>query len=94
MLFLRIVTQVQTAYASARRISTLLDAKEIKPDPADAEVIQDTKAPLSLTTWHYSCAPSAQPHLIQKQNLVERLLLLDQLAAVKTTHINLLLRFL
>ncbi len=78
-----VVTQVQTAYASARRVFDLLDAKEIKPDPVDAEAIQNPQGTIEFDDVAFSYR--AEPG--------QKIALVGPTGCGKTTLINLLLRF-
>ncbi|MBF0895397.1 MAG: ABC transporter ATP-binding protein [Atopobium sp.] len=90
-----VVTQVQTAYASARRVFDLLDAKEIKPDPADAEVIQDPQGSIEFDDVAFSYDPKHPllSHISFKAEPGQKIALVGPTGCGKTTLINLLLRF-
>ena len=90
-----VVTQVQTAYASARRVFDLLDAKEIKPDPADAEVIQDPQGSIEFDDVAFSYNPKHPllSHISFKAEPGQKIALVGPTGCGKTTLINLLLRF-
>lgn len=90
-----VVTQVQTAYASARRVFDLLDAKEIKPDPADAEVIQDPHGSIEFDDVAFSYDPKhlLLSHISFKAEPGQKIALVGPTGCGKTTLINLLLRF-
>ena len=90
-----VVTQVQTAYASARRVFDLLDAKEIKPDPADAETIQDPKGSIEFddVAFSYDAQHPLLHHISFKAEPGQKIALVGPTGCGKTTLINLLLRF-
>ena len=90
-----VVTQVQTAYASARRVFDLLDAKEIKPDPADAEIIQDPKGSIEFddVAFSYDAKHPLLNHISFKAEPGQKIALVGPTGCGKTTLINLLLRF-
>mgnify|MGYP000852870736 FL=1 len=90
-----VVTQVQTAYASARRVFDLLDAKEIKPDPADAETIQDPKGSIEFddVAFSYDAQHPLLSHISFKAEPGQKIALVGPTGCGKTTLINLLLRF-
>lgn len=90
-----VVTQVQTAYASARRVFDLLDAKEIKPDPADAEVIQDPQGSIEFddVAFSYDAQHPLLRHISFKAEPGQKIALVGPTGCGKTTLINLLLRF-
>lgn len=90
-----IVTQVQTAFASARRVFALLDAEEEKPDADDAIVLEDPKGELAFKDVSFSYRKDAK--LLQEIAFSAkpgtRLALVGPTGCGKTTLINLLLRF-
>ena len=90
-----VVTQVQTAYASTRRVFDLLDAKEIKPDPADAETIQDPKSSIEFddVAFSYDAQHPLLRHISFKAEPGQKIALVGPTGCGKTTLINLLLRF-
>ena len=90
-----VVTQVQTAYAGARRVFDLLDAKEIKPDPADAEVIQDPQGSIEFddVAFSYDAKHPLLSHISFKAEPGQKIALVGPTGCGKTTLINLLLRF-
>ena len=90
-----VVTQVQIAFASARRVFDLLDAKEIKPDPADAEVIQDPQGSIEFDDVAFSYDPKHPllSHISFKAEPGQKIALVGPTGCGKTTLINLLLRF-
>ena len=90
-----IVTQVQTAFASARRIFALLDAEAEEADPADAIELEHPEGALALDHVWFSYRKDAK--LLQDITLSAkpgaRLALVGPTGCGKTTLINLLLRF-
>lgn len=90
-----VVTQVQTAYASARRVFDLLDAKEIKPDPVDAEVIQNPQGSIEFDNVAFSYDPKHPllSHISFRAEPGQKIALVGPTGCGKTTLINLLLRF-
>ena len=90
-----VVTQVQTAYASARRVFDLLDATEIKPDPVDAEVIQNPQGTIEFDDVAFSYDPKHPllSHISFKAEPGQKIALVGPTGCGKTTLINLLLRF-
>lgn len=90
-----IVTQVQMAFASARRVFALLDAEKEVPDAADAAVLEDPKGALSLDHVFFSYRKDAK--LLEDITFAAkpgaRFALVGPTGCGKTTLINLLLRF-
>ena len=90
-----VITQIQTAWASARRIFALLDAEEERADAADAIVLADPAGDVELEHVDFSYVPErpllrdicihARPGM--------RFALVGPTGCGKTTLINLLLRF-
>lgn len=54
-----VITQIQTAYASARRMFALLDAREQEPDASDAVELAAPQARLPLSMWTLAMCPTA-----------------------------------
>lgn len=90
-----VVTQVQTAYASARRIFDLLDTREITPDPADAETIQDAEGSIKFddVAFSYDVKHPLFSHISFTAKPGQKIALVGPTGCGKTTLINLLLRF-
>ena len=90
-----VVTQVQTAYASARRVFDLLDAKEINPDPVDAEAIQNPQGTIEFddVAFSYDSKHPLLNHISFKAEPGQKIALVGPTGCGKTTLINLLLRF-
>ena len=90
-----VVTQVQTAYASARRVFDLLDATEIKPDPTNAQIIKDPKGSIEFddVAFSYDAQHPLLSHISFKAEPGQKIALVGPTGCGKTTLINLLLRF-
>lgn len=90
-----VITQIQTAYASARRLFALLDAREEEPDAADAAVLSDPRGEVSFKHVDFSYVPDRK--LLQDICIDAepgaRFALVGPTGCGKTTLINLLLRF-
>ncbi len=90
-----VITQIQTAYASARRMFALLDAREQEPDAVDAIELTAPKGEVSFEHVDFSYVPDRK--LLQdicidaKPGM--RYALVGPTGCGKTTLINLLLRF-
>ena len=90
-----VITQIQTAYASARRMFALLDACEQEPDAVDAIELAAPKGEVSFEHVDFSYVPDRK--LLQdicidaKPGM--RIALVGPTGCGKTTLINLLLRF-
>lgn len=90
-----VITQIQTAYASARRLFALLDATEEEPDAADALELSDARGEVSLEHVDFSYVKDRK--LLQDicidARAGKRFALVGPTGCGKTTLINLLLRF-
>lgn len=90
-----VVTQIQTAFASARRVFALLDATPETPDAPDAKVLRDPKGSIEFQDVSFSYVKGRT--LLEDISLAarpgERLALVGPTGCGKTTLINLLLRF-
>ena len=90
-----VITQIQTAYASARRMFALLDAREQEPDASDAVELAAPKGEVAFEHVDFSYVPDRK--LLQdicidaKPGM--RFALVGPTGCGKTTLINLLLRF-
>ena len=90
-----VITQIQTAYASARRVFTLLDATEEEPDAADAVALEDARGKIEFEHVDFSYVPE-RPLLQGIMFMAEpgqRFALVGPTGCGKTTLINPLLRF-
>ena len=90
-----VVTQIQTAYASARRVFALMDAAEEEPDAPDAEMLRNPHGRIEFDRVDFSYVPNRP--LLQDITFVaepgQRFALVGPTGCGKTTLINLLLRF-
>lgn len=90
-----VITQIQTAFASAQRLFNILDGEEEKPDSPDALVLQNSEGNVDVSHLYFSYRPEAK--LIQDMNLTarkgERIAIVGPTGCGKTTIINLLMRF-
>ena len=90
-----VVTQVQTAFASARRLFALLDAEEVAPDAPGALELAHARGELDFS--HVSFAYDPKRPLLTDVTFHarpgERFALVGPTGCGKTTLINLLLRF-
>ena len=90
-----VITQIQAAFASARRLFALMDAPEEEPDAPDAVELDEPRGSVELSHVDFSYVPTrpllrdicvhAQPG--------QRYALVGPTGCGKTTLINLLLRF-
>ena len=90
-----VITQIQTAYASARRVFALLDAAEEEPDAADAVELANPRGAVRFESVDFSYVPERkllQDICIDAQP-GRRFALVGPTGCGKTTLINLLLRF-
>lgn len=89
-----VVTELQNAMASIRRVFALLDEKEEVPDSEDAYVLSDAST-VSLNSVYFSYVPDKP--LIENVSLDvkkgERIAIVGPTGCGKTTLINLLMRF-
>ena len=90
-----VITQIQTAYASARRLFALLDAAEEEPDAADARALEAVRGKIEFDHVDFSYVPERP--LLQDITFTaepgQRFALVGPTGCGKTTLINLLLRF-
>lgn len=89
-----VVTELQNAMASIRRVFALLDEKEEIPDSEDAYVLSDAST-VSIDSVYFSYVPDKP--LIENVSLDvkkgERIAIVGPTGCGKTTLINLLMRF-
>ena len=90
-----VITQIQTAYASARRMFALLDAREQEPDASDAVELAVQRGEVTFEHVDFSYVPDRK--LLQDICIEAkpgmRFALVGPTGCGKTTLINLLLRF-
>lgn len=90
-----VITQIQTAYASARRVFALVDAAEEEPDAVDAAELVDPRGSVRFEHVDFSYVPNRK--LLQDICIDaepgKRFALVGPTGCGKTTFINLLLRF-
>lgn len=90
-----VVTELQTALASAKRVFAVIDEPAEEPDAADAQYPQSCEGQIEIDHVHFSY-DAAKP-LIQDFNLKvqpgQRIALVGPTGCGKTTMINLLMRF-
>ena len=90
-----VITQIQTAYASARRVLELLEAAEEEPDAPDAGTLDAPAGRIEFSHVDFSYTPE-RPLLRDITFVAEpgqRFALVGPTGCGKTTLINLLLRF-
>ena len=90
-----VITQIQTAFASAQRLFQVLDEQEEQPDAPDAQVLRDCRGDVSVQGLYFSYQPDTR--LIEDWNLEaksgQRIAIVGPTGCGKTTVINLLMRF-
>lgn len=90
-----VITQIQTAFASARRVFALIDAVEEAPDAADALDLVDPAGDVKIEDVSFSYVPNRP--LLRDISVHARpgtrIALVGPTGCGKTTLINLLLRF-
>ena len=90
-----VITQIQTAFASAERLFSLLDEEPEKPDAPDAEVLEHCEGNIRVNHLYFSYDPGEK--LIEDLNFSaekgERVAIVGHTGCGKTTVINLLMRF-
>ena len=90
-----VITQIQTAYASARRMFALLDAREQEPDAPDAVELAAPQGEVTFEHVNFSYVPDRK---LLRDICIDakpgmRFALVGPTGCGKTTLINLLLRF-
>ena len=90
-----VITQLQTAFASAQRVFAILDEPDETPDAPGAVVMQDCTGRVNAEDVSFSYKPGVK--LIENLNLNvkpgERIAIVGPTGCGKTTVINLLMRF-
>ena len=90
-----VVTELQTAFASARRVFRVLDEPSETPDAPDAKAVRESGGNVSMEDVSFSYVPDKK--LIEGLNLCagsgERVAIVGPTGSGKTTIINLLMRF-
>lgn len=90
-----VITQLQTAFASAARVFAVLDEADQSPDPADSREISHCRGEVEFEHVYFSYTP--QRPLIKDFNLHvqagQRIAIVGPTGCGKTTLINLLMRF-
>ncbi len=90
-----VITQIQTAFASARRVFALLDATEEEPDAVDAVELADPRGAVRFEHVDFSYVPERKllEDICINAEPGRRFALVGPTGCGKTTLINLLLRF-
>jgi ATP-binding cassette subfamily B multidrug efflux pump len=90
-----VITQIQTAFASAERLFNTLDEEEEQPDAPDAVTLTHSDGNIDVEHLYFSYRPEVK--LIQDMNLKaregSRIAIVGPTGCGKTTIINLLMRF-
>lgn len=90
-----VLTQIQTAFASARRLFQILDEEEESPDAQDAREVDGDSHKVELQDVSFSYRPGTR--LLQNIDLTaypgQRIAIVGPTGCGKTTMINLLMRF-
>ena len=90
-----VITQIQTAFASAQRLFDLLDEPEELPDAPDAVVLHSSEG--NIAVEHLDFSYNSKVKLIQNMNITahkgDRIAIVGPTGCGKTTIINLLMRF-
>ena len=90
-----VITQIQTAFASAERLFNTLDEAEERPDAPDAQTLTQSDGNIDVEHVYFSYRPEVK--LIQDMNLSarkgNRIAIVGPTGCGKTTIINLLMRF-
>ena len=90
-----VLTQIQTAFASAERLFAVLDEESERPDAPDAAVLEHCKGDVAVEHLYFSYDPARK--LIEDMNIAaksgRRIAIVGPTGCGKTTIINLLMRF-
>ena len=90
-----VLTQIQTAFASAERLFAVLDEESERPDAPDAAVLEHCKGDVTVEHLYFSYDPARK--LIEDMNIAaksgSRIAIVGPTGCGKTTIINLLMRF-
>lgn len=90
-----VITELQNALASARRVFALIDEEAERPDAADAAVLKTADGSVAFKDVSFSYRPEVP--LIENMNLKvkpgQRIAIVGPTGCGKTTVINLLMRF-
>lgn len=90
-----VVTELQSAFASAQRVFELLDMEELRPDSDDAVVLEKVDGTVDIENVYFSYRRDVK--LIENFNLHvdsgQRIAIVGPTGCGKTTMINLLMRF-
>lgn len=90
-----VLTQIQSAFASAQRVLFVIDQKKEAPDAKGAREMSDCDGLVELRDVSFSYKPSVPliEHVSLKANPGERIAIVGPTGCGKTTLINLLMRF-
>lgn len=90
-----VITQIQAAFASARRLFALMDASEEEPDAPDAVELDEPRGSVELSHVDFSYVPTRPllRDICVHAEPGQRFALVGPTGCGKTTLINLLLRF-
>ena len=90
-----VLTQIQTAFASAERLFAVLDEASERPDSRDAAVLEHCEGDVAVEHLFFSYDPTRK--LIEDMNIAahkgSRIAIVGPTGCGKTTIINLLMRF-
>lgn len=90
-----VITELQSAFASARRVFDIIDETEEIPESSDAKVLESVDGTIDIDNVYFSYDPAVK--LIEDFNLHvksgERIAIVGPTGCGKTTMINLLMRF-
>ena len=90
-----VLTQIQTAFASAERLFAVLDEESERPDAPDAAILEHCKGDVAVEHLYFSYDPARK--LIEDMNIAaksgSRIAIVGPTGCGKTTIINLLMRF-